>query len=172
MSSIQYFIEPIFKVEFFKIKCVDFKKKKNKIEKVLEQYPEIPFENFLSNRNKCNILIDLKNIFRDEFILIEKKFNKQIELQRAWSVTYDKGHYHIPHNHSSRGYAGILYLRIKKDSPLTTYIQPFNNDKDETVLYQPKVEEGDIMIVPQFILHYTEPNKTYIKKRILSFDFL
>jgi hypothetical protein len=61
---------------------------------------------------------------------------------------------------------------MKKDSPRTTYISPFNNENDETVLYSPEVAEGDIMIVPQFILHYTEPNKTFFKKRILSFDFL
>ena len=29
-----------------------------------------------------------------------------------------------------------------------TYIQPWNNEKDESVLYAPEVEEGDIMIVP------------------------
>ena len=46
-----------------------------------------------------------------------------------------------------------------------------NNEKDETVLYSPIVEQGDIMIVPQFLMHYTEPNKVYFKKRIISFDF-
>jgi hypothetical protein len=114
----------------------------------------------------------LRQIFKDEFNLIETKFNNKILLQRAWSVTYDKGHYHVPHNHSSQGYAAILYLQMKKDSPKTTYIQPWNNEKDQSVLYSPKVEEGDMMIVPQFLTHYTEPNKTYFKKKILSFDFI
>ena len=45
-------------------------------------------------------------------------------------------------------------------------------EKDESVLYSPEVEEVDIMIVPQLLTHYTEPNKTYFKKRILSFDFI
>ena len=52
MSSIEYFIEPVFKIEFFKIKSINFKKKKELIEKVLKKYPETPFENFYSNRNK------------------------------------------------------------------------------------------------------------------------
>ena len=38
--------------------------------------------------------------------------------------------------------------------------------------YTPEVNEGDIMIVPQFLTHYTEPNKINFKKRILSFDFI
>ena len=33
-------------------------------------------------------------------------------------------------------------------------------------------ENGDIMIVPQYLWHYTEPNKINFKKRILSFDFV
>ena len=176
MDSIEYFIEPVFKIEFFKIKCINFNLKKVLLQKLLEQYPEKPYKNFFSNRDKINITKDFKNIFidilQDEFSLIKTKFNKEIELQRVWSVTYDKGHYHVPHNHSSKGYAGILYLSMKKESPPTTYIQPFNDENDKTVLYSPDVEEGDIMIVPQFVLHYTEPIKLYFKKRVLSFDFI
>ena len=58
-----------------------------------------------------------------------------------------------------------------KNSPGTTYIQPWNNEKDLSVLYSPEVKPGDIMIVPQHLWHYTEPNKINFKKRILSFDF-
>ena len=169
--DIKYEIEPIFKIEFFKIKCCDFKNKKQKIEKVLEQFPEMPFPNFYSNRNKASFIPQLQEIFKDEFNLIRIKYNSKINITRAWSVTYDKGHYHVPHNHSSQGYAAIMYLQMKKDSPKTTYIQPWNDEKDKTVLYAPDVKEGDIMIVPQFVTHYTEPNKIYFKKRILSFDF-
>ena len=169
--DIKYEIEPIFKIEFFKIKCVDFKNKKKKLEKTLARYPEMPRLNFYSNRDKCSINKEFREIFKDEFSLIRAKFNSKILLQRVWSVVYNKGNYHVPHNHSSTGYCGILYLDMKPDSPGTTYIQPWNNERDETVLYAPEVKQGDIMIVPQFLTHYTEPNKTYYKKRIISFDF-
>ena len=56
--------------------------------------------------------------------------------------------------------------------PLTTYIQPWQTEEDTTRLYKPKVVEGDIMIVPQFLHHYSEPNTTNYKKRIVSFDFI
>jgi len=170
--DIKFEIEPIFKIEFFKIKCIKFKQKKLAIEKILKSYPETFFFNFYSNRNNVNITEELKQIFKDELKLISTKFNNKISVQRAWSVTYNKGHYHLPHNHGSHGYAAILYLRMKKDSPKTTYIQPWNNEKDKSVLYTPNVEEGDIMIVPQFLTHYTEPNKISFKKRIISFDFI
>ena len=38
--DIKYFIEPIFKIEFFKIKCTKFKEKKIAIEKALNQNNE------------------------------------------------------------------------------------------------------------------------------------
>ena len=170
--DIKFEIEPIFKIEFFKITCIDFKNKKKKLEKALARYPEMPRLNFYSNRDKCSITTEFRDIFKDEFSLIRAKFNSKILLQRVWSVVYHKGHYHVPHNHSSQGYAGILYLDMKPDSPKTTYIQPWNNEEDRSVLYTPQVKEGDMIIVPQFLTHYTEPNKINFKKRILSFDFV
>ena len=104
-------------------------------------------------------------------MLINTKYNSKIKLDRAWSVTYNKGDYHVPHNHGSIGYCGILYLDMHKDSPVTTYIQPWNDENDRTKLYKPPVEEGDIVIVPQYLWHYTEPNEIKFKKRIISFDF-
>ena len=41
--DIKYEIEPVFKIEFFKIECINFKKKKKKLEKALSRYPEMPF---------------------------------------------------------------------------------------------------------------------------------
>ena len=169
--NITYEIEPVFKIDFFKIKCVNFKSKKRKIEKVLKRFPEIPCSDFYSNRDKASFTSELGEIFKDEFKLISARYNSKIILQRAWSVSYGKGHYHAPHNHSSQGYAAILYLNMKEDSPKTVYIQPWNNEEDKSVLFAPNVEEGDIMIVPQFLTHYTEPNKISFKKRIISFDF-
>ena len=172
MYKINYEIEPKFKIEFFKIKCVDFKSKKKKLKKVLSKYPEILQNNFYSNRNKCNINTEFLDIFKDEFKLISTKHNSKIKLQRTWSVVYSKGHYHVPHNHGSIGYCGILYLDMNEKLPLTTYIQPWQTEEDTTRLYKPKVVEGDIMIVPQFLHHYSEPNTTNYKKRIVSFDFI
>jgi len=170
--DIKYFIEPVFTIEFFKIQCVNFKKKKKALEKVLNRFPEMPQDNFYSNRNKCRINTEFKDIFKDEFNLISTKYNSKILLQRVWSVVYNKDDYHAPHNHSSTGYCGILYLDMKLDSPKTTYIQPWNNENDRSVLYTPQVKSGDIMIVPQFLMHYTEPNKIKFRRRILSFDFI
>ena len=81
--DIKFEIEPIFKIEFFKIKCIDFKNKKEHIEEVLKMFQIFP--NFYSNRNKADftclqIVIVMKvyykaeEIFKDEFILIRAKY--------------------------------------------------------------------------------------------------
>jgi len=44
--DIKYEIEPVFKIEFFKIKCNNFKNKKEHLEEVLKMFPEMPFPNF------------------------------------------------------------------------------------------------------------------------------
>ena len=84
--DIKYEIEPVFKIEFFKIKCINFKNKKKKLEKVLERYPEMPQANFSSNRNKCSINTEFREIFKDEFSLIRAKFNSKILLNSCTSI--------------------------------------------------------------------------------------
>ena len=71
--DIKYFIDPIFRIEFFKIKCIKFKEKKKALEKVLTRYPEMPQDDFYSNRNKCSINTEFREIFKDEFNLISTK---------------------------------------------------------------------------------------------------
>ena len=60
---------------------------------------------------------------------------------------------------------------MHKKSPATCYLQPWNNDRDRSVIYEPPVKEGDIVVVPQHIVHFTRPNPVSFKKRIISFDF-
>ena len=79
--EIKFFIEPTFKIEFFKIQCIDFENKREQIEKLFEQYPEIRLENFYSNRNKSNMSWELQEVFKDEFNLIRPKFNSKINLK-------------------------------------------------------------------------------------------
>jgi hypothetical protein len=160
-----------FKIEFITIKTKNFAKKKKLIVEELKKYPEKRFRNFFSNRDNNKLSLSLASTFKEEFINIGKHFGGNITLNSSWSVTYDKGDFHLPHNHGSIGYAGILYLDLQKQSPKTTYIQPWNNEKDKTLLYTPKVKPGDIVIAPKFILHYSEVNFLSFKKRIISFDF-
>ena len=109
----------------------------------------------------------------EELGMLSQRLKKDIQLQDIWSVSYKKGDYHTPHDHGiTVGLAGILYLNIRtKDEALTQYIQPWNDwYSDRTIYYPMKVNEGDIVVTPKFIRHFTEPHKSKKIKRIISWD--
>ena len=164
-------IDTPFKLEFISFKTEDFKDKKKILLKHLKSYPEKKYPGFTSNRGNKGLADIVGQIFEKEFLSLSDYYQSNINLYDAWTATYKKDEYHIPHNHGSMGFCGILYLDMHKKSPVTCYMQPWNSDKDRSVIYQPPAAEGDIVVVPQFITHFTHPNKTNFKKRILSFDF-
>ena len=173
--DIRHFTFTPFKMNFVSIKCKDFKRKKEKLIKAFENYPEKLNEFNLFYTNKNNTDVELKKqfcqIMQDEIKILCQEFKAKINLYDVWSVSYEKGQYNPAHNHGSTNLCGILYLNFDKNSPKTTYIQPWNNLADKTVYFTPDIEEGDMIIAPQQVMHFTEPNKIVYKKRIISFDF-
>ena len=102
---------------------------------------------------------------------LSKRIKKTILFEDIWSVSYKKGDYHTPHDHGTVGLAGILYLNMPKDGAVTQYLQPWNDwISDRTIYYPLPVKEGDIVITPKFVRHFTEPHKSKKIKRIISWD--
>ena len=170
--------ESLFNIPFWKIQIINFEEKKKKLVKLLESYPEKEKEKegmqeFATNRrtDKSGLFEQFASIMNQELKAFSKKIKKDFAIIDIWSVSYDKGDNHPPHNHSSTGLSGILYLNLPKDSPETVYIQPWNDCETDTVQYiVPSIAEGDIVIVPSFVLHFSKSNKSENKKRIISWD--
>ena len=113
----------------------------------------------------------VSSIIREEVVAFSKEIKKDFTIYDIWSVSYDKGDNQSPHNHSSIGLSSILYLDLPKDSPVTTFIQPWQDYvHDRVVFHDVPIVEGDIVIVPSFILHFSKPNKSDSKKRIIAWD--
>ena len=69
------------------------------------------------------------------------------------------------------GLTGILYLQLPKGAPVTNYIQPWNDYiTDRTIYYPLPVQEGQIVVVPRFINHFSPPLETKKVKQIISWD--
>ena len=117
-----------------------------------------------------NILeLSYQDIPKDIYTSIYELY--QIQLEDIWSISYKKGEYHTPHDHGSTGLTGIIYLKMPKDGAVTQYIQPWNDwYSDRTIYYPLPVKEGDIVVVPKFVRHFTEPSKSKKIKRIISWD--
>ena len=165
----------LFHIPMWSLPTLNFSKKKKQLEQLVKAYPEkkAGLQTFFTNRqsDRTGFGEALTNILEQEFEMFSKKVQKRIMLDDIWSVSYKKGDYHTPHDHGSTGLAGILYLNMPKDGAVTQYIQPWNDwQSDRTIYYPLKVKEGDIVITPKFVRHFTEPHQSKKLKRIISWD--
>ena len=165
----------LFNIPFWQIRSINFKEKKKELVKLLESYPEEKkgLQEFATNRqsNRSGLVERFSSIMNQEVMTFSKEIKKDFAITEIWSVSYAQGDYHPPHNHGSVGLSGILYLDLPNDSPITNYIQPWNDYASDTVQYHAMpIAEGDIIITPSFIQHFSNPNKTEEIKRIISWD--
>jgi len=165
----------LFKIDYWKISVVDFKIKKQQLIDLLKEYPEkkqgIQFFSTNKQNNRDKLSEKFFNIFSEEFKQFSNNIKKNIILEDVWSVSYNLGDYHIPHNHGVKGLSGILYLELNEKSPSTCFLQPWNDiEKDESTIFNMPVKEGEIIIFPSFVNHFSLPNKYKKIKRIVSFD--
>jgi len=167
----------LFKIPFYSTPVLNFKnEKKKKLTNLLKSYPEerTGIQTFSTNRqtDRGGLVEGFTQILGEEFNILTQQIKKHLSIADIWSVTYSKGDYHSPHNHGSLGLAGILYLDLPEGSSLTHYIQPWNEIENDTTIYYPlSVTEGTIVIVPQFVQHFSPPHSAKKgKKRIISFD--
>ena len=120
---------------------------------------------------KVGLIKSFYLILQDELQEIAQHFKKDLRIEDAWSVAYDKGDFQLPHNHGSTGLAAILYLNLNDNHPQTMYIQPWNDFfTDYTVYYDLPISEGDIIITPKFVRHFTKPNENDDIKRVITWD--
>ena len=167
--------ETLFNIPYYTIPTLNFKEKKKKLTNLLNSYPEEKhgIQTFHTNRqsDRSGLSNGFAQIMGEELGLLTERLKHGLNIEDIWSVSYGKNDYHSPHNHGSLGYSGILYLNLPKDSPGTSYIQPWNHIIDDMSIYYPiPVNEGTIVVVPQFIMHFSPPNKSTKRKRIISWD--
>tara|TARA_Y100000361_G_scaffold56597_1_gene49405 strand:- start:293 stop:814 length:522 start_codon:yes stop_codon:yes gene_type:complete len=167
----------LFEIPMWSLPSINFKKKKEQLVKLLKNYPEkrTGIQNFTTNRQspRPNLKEAFTNIYEEELGMLVESVKADVAIEDIWSVSYKKGDYHSPHNHGTIGYAGILYLDFPEGSQPTNYIQPWQNITSDTTLFNTlPVKEGDIVIVPKFVNHFSPPHKGKKQKRIISWDMI
>ena len=167
--------ETLFNIPYYTIPTLNFKTKKKQLTNLLKSYPEkkTGIQPISTNRqsNRNGLAQGFSKINSEELNLLTQKLKMGVAIQDIWSVSYSKGEYHSPHNHGSLGWAGILYLDFPEGSQPTNYIQPWQNISNDTTMFNSlPVKEGDIVIVPKFINHFSPPHKGKKQKRIISWD--
>lgn len=158
-------MEPLFSIPYYKLSCKNWLVKKARINKFLGQrYEE---DNIKTDRKISKYKNEVLKILQVEMNDIKNMIGK-FSVTDMWSVQYHKNDFHQPHTHGSLGYSAILYL----DTDIgTSFIQPWNDPiTNKTVIVTPTIKEGDIIIFPAHILHFTNPIKKSIKRTIISWD--
>lgn len=170
-------IHDLFKTLAYQYNIVNWSDKKSKLINSIDftKLSRNPLQNFSSDRNadKKPYVDEFKQIFKDELDQFKNELQVTgFEVTDAWTVRYDKGDFHVPHNHSGNGFSGIVYLDFDPREHTTTYfVNPINDPvTDQTQIMESPGAEGMMLIVPSCIMHYTIPNKSDTQRTIVSFD--
>lgn len=85
--------------------------------------------------------------------------------QNFWFTQYKKNHTFGKHQHRQSSWVSIYYLELPNNTPVTNFINVFNND-----VFIPNIREGDIITFPGFIWHWSPINNINKTKTVVSFN--
>lgn len=107
---------------------------------------------------------------KNEIDIMLEQFNKAFPnlcYKNIWFQKYKKGDTHSYHRHPDSVFSIIYYLDLPKDSPVTSFIDPYNNKKNKI-----RAREGDIVIFPSNLLHCSVKNKSNKIKTIIGINLM
>jgi hypothetical protein len=172
-------IELIDFIEVFSHSCDDWKTKKENIKSSIEPFNFYRTEllNFKTDRyrNNKSYIKKFSEIFSKELEIFAKEYKlSEIKITDIWCSTYEIGDYQMIHNHGSKGFTGILYIDYDRNFHTPTYfLSPLMDPvSDKTNIIHFDSSEGDLIILPSYLLHFTKPNTSDILRTTLSFDML
>ena len=167
-----------FAIKFAHIKVSNWKEKKKAIlsnmGKVIHE--DIPKGEFLETNfaeySKEGDKMNVTSILEEELSEFMIQVGGVVTINGSWIERSTKGMHHNIHNHGATGYSAACYVCYNRGihSP-TQFVSPFNHPiTGEVMHYEPDVEEGDLILFPSFIHHYTTPNQTDVERIVLSFN--
>lgn len=168
-------VENMFYVPLFHINCTNWEIKKQKLKQLCknlkfngEQYTDFDLNTVSSYGG------DIDFIFEEEIKNFKKTFNfEHHRITSCWFEKLLKSNRHSIHNHGPIGYSAVCYVEYDKNEhkPLT-FISPFNNFVDHSVLfYTPNfVEEGTIIFFPSTLNHFVDSNISEKERLVVSFN--
>jgi hypothetical protein len=155
----------------------DFKKKGllNRINS--QKLIRTDLQNFETDRqtNKKNYIHYFTDLIKPELQEFCNEAQVSCTMTDCWTVRYKKGDDQTIHNHRSWGFSGVLYVEYDPKVHTPTYfVAPWQDPRSDTTSFGffPNVQEGTIVIVPSYTLHFVRPNKSNKQRTIIAFDLL
>lgn len=169
----------LFEYPSFQYQVDDWEFKKKGLLKRLkeEKFIRTSLQTFETDRgtNNKSYLHYFQDLIRPQLFEFCQEAKVTCSMTDCWTVRYQKGDQQTIHNHRSWGFSGILYVDYdpKVHTP-TCFVAPWQDPRsDTTILKLPsEVNEGTILIVPSYTLHFVHPNQSRKQRTIISFDLL
>ena len=121
--------------------------------------------NLHSNKSKEYKEYFFNNIYQDFGKQICKNFNcDYTKIESLWFQVYKKNDFHPLHRHGLSNFTNILYLNLPTKKTVTKI---FDLNKKQLDF---KIEEGDILTFPAFLLHQSPINIDENPKYIIAFN--
>jgi hypothetical protein len=171
-------INILYSIPYYKYTVSDWQLKKVKMQESMSHQVfsrnEVNDVSFFSSdrKNYRNYINNFLSIFDEEL----QEFGNELKLESfkiedIWTVRYDKGDFHAVHNHGSCNLSGILYFdQDEQEHTSTNFVVGQDNIKNFTQIVSPPMKEGEIIIFPSNLLHFTTPNNSDKPRRVISFD--
>ena len=89
----------------------------------------------------------------------------------AWVEQAQTFHQHLPHDHGVENFSCVLFAGFDDVAhESTTLISPYRSADGLIYQYNPTVKEGDILVIPGNILHYTTQNRSTKSRTVIGFN--
>ena len=163
----------MFSIPLIHYKCSWWKTKK---ERLLRHIDTRTFtqgsETILSDYLDGNPVDVITDIMSDELSWFARDLKCKPVIVETWYERALPYMYHPTHNHGHGGYSAVLYIEYdKRYHRPTQFIAPYDHFiTGEQLVYEPEVEEGDLVIFPSFLHHYTHPHTSEARRTVLSFN--
>jgi hypothetical protein len=166
----------------YKIECnyviSSFKKHlevKDHLLKLIEDCPSLPINDadIISKtdwyvpstiqRPYINFLIE--NMKPDLDLIMHELKHDRYKLSNYWFQQYETNNTHKTHQHTNTTFACVYYLEFPEDGPKTSIIEPHTEKH-----IQADVKEGDILVFPAHLWHYSPPNLSDKRKTVIAIN--
>lgn len=168
----------MFSVPIFNIVVEGWEEKKEALMNIFERN-----KNYLKLSDNNTVVTDYysRNNYTDEVSEILKNeiseflmmTGHHLKLMNCWFEESTKNMYHVIHNHGPVGFSAVCFVEYDQEVHTPTqFIAPFNDFmKGNTLQYSPScVMEGNLLIFPSVIHHFTLPNTSDKRRIALSFN--
>ena len=167
-------IETMFSIPLIRIKCDRWLYKKNKLlDLIPHQDMDIGDETVISNYQGANNLTgSITDILSSELDQVRHQLGSDAQIVRSWFESADNNMFHPPHTHGHGGWSAVLFVDYDPSVHTSTiFVSPFNHFINGLQLqYRPECTEGDLILFPSMLLHYTLPNTSNVRRTVCSFN--